>query len=78
MLCFYQVKDFEKLRNDCYNHLGFKINNREAFEKIISDLKIPVMYGGAYRYPHSFSWYIKDPSGYEIEVAFWDNNEITF
>ena len=28
-------------------------------------------YGGLVRMPHSDAWYVKDPTGYSIEVALW-------
>ncbi len=31
-----------------------------------------------WRYPHSESWYVNDPTGWEIEVALWDNDQVRF
>ena len=28
--------------------------------------------------PHSRSWYVTDPTGYEIEVAHWNGDRIVF
>lgn len=39
---------------------------------------IAVDHGGAYRWPHSTSWYIHDPDGYSIEVVRWDEGRIEF
>ncbi len=30
------------------------------------------------RWPHSLAWYVKDPTGYEIEVALWNDDEVRF
>lgn len=59
-------------------HFGLRIRDRAAWEATVAREKIAVTYGGAYRYPHSTSWYIDDPSGHEIEVALWDGNEVRF
>ena len=34
--------------------------------------------GGAQDWPHSTSWYIRDPTGYQIEVVYWHHDEIRF
>lgn len=78
MLCLYQAKKFEDINGSHFSHIGFRINDRAAWEEKISEHKIKVFYGGAYRYRHSYSWYIEDPSGYEIDVALWDDNKISF
>ncbi|MFZ4712133.1 MAG: VOC family protein [Bacteriovoracaceae bacterium] len=60
-------------------HFGLNVDSSLEWEKIVQLHKIKVMYGGAIRYPHSTSWYVEDPSGYEIEVSHWNNeNQITF
>lgn len=78
MLCLYQAKHFEEVNTKHFSHIGFRISDRDAWESVIREHKIKVFYGGAYRYPHSYSWYIEDPSGYEIDVALWDMNTISF
>jgi len=76
MLCLYQGKT-EK--GSGLNHFAFRITDRHAWEEKMRSLNISVSYGdGEIRYPHSSSWYVKDPSGYEIEVVAWDNDEVRF
>jgi catechol-2,3-dioxygenase len=86
MLCIYEMK--EKLsppkenstleKYHLISHFGLKISDRDSWEKIIKDKKLTVLYGGEIKYPHSTSWYIQDPSGYEIEVSAWNNEQIQF
>ena len=59
-------------------HFGIRVHDRADWEARVSREKIHVEYGGAYRYPHSTSWYVKDPTGHQIEVAYWDGDEVTF
>lgn len=48
------------------------------WESIVRDHRLPTYYGSPLRYPHSTSWYVKDPSGYMIEVALWDEDRVEF
>lgn len=81
MLCMYEHPELSTPADEqCHriHHFGLRIKDREDFEEKLSQFSVPVEYGGAIRYPHSWSWYISDPSGYEIEVALWDGDEISF
>ncbi len=60
------------------NHFGLRIRDRAAWEAVVEQLGIPVRYGGAVRWPHSTSWYVFDPTGWEIEVAQWDDDRVRF
>jgi catechol 2,3-dioxygenase-like lactoylglutathione lyase family enzyme len=60
------------------NHFGFRITDREAFEDVLEREDVPVNYGGVVEWPHSLAWYVNDPSGYEIEVALWEDDEVRF
>ena len=33
---------------------------------------------GAVAWPHATAWYVLDPTGYEIEVALWDDDVVRF
>ena len=44
----------------------------------LSRQHLDVRYGGAVSWPHSTSWYVVDPTGYEIEVALWNEDRVTF
>jgi catechol-2,3-dioxygenase len=83
LLCIYErpeleIGDYENDSHHRINHFGLRIQDRQAFEQAIKLNDVTVEYGGAVRYPNSWSWYIIDPSGHEIEVALWDNDRITF
>lgn len=83
MLCLYQSPNAEpkKISFGDYprvSHFGFRITNREVWEKIMIEQAIPLRPDEPIRYPHSWSWYVLDPSGYEIEVTLWDNDQILF
>jgi len=60
------------------NHIGFRVVDRRAWEAVLSEMNPPLFYGSPLRYPNSTSWYVRDPSGYEIEVALWDHDQVAF
>ena len=60
------------------NHFGIRISKEKAWEKKINEYQIKVYYGGVVQHPFSKSWYIKDPSGHEIEVSFSENKVLQF
>jgi catechol 2,3-dioxygenase-like lactoylglutathione lyase family enzyme len=91
LLCMYERADLGHPEEGVYsdeslsidrshriNHFGLRIVDRDSLEKAILKNKVSVKYGAAIRYPFSWSWYICDPTGHEIEVALWDNDEIKF
>jgi len=84
LLCLYQHPELGKADSEGppsgqhLNHFGLRISDRAAWEDTIAREKVKVAYDGPVRWPHSTSWYIEDPSGYEIEVALWDDNRIAF
>ncbi len=86
MLCIYQFEDcryedrfaLRKMGLHGINHFGLRITDRTAWEEIIDREKIEVLYEGPIRWAHSTSWYVSDPTGYEIEVALWDNDKVAF
>ena len=59
-------------------HFGFRITDRSEWEKRVRENNLALYYGGVNEYPHSTSWYVNDPTGYEIEVAVWDQNAPSF
>ena len=59
-------------------HFGLRVVDRGAWEATLARERVPVGYGGAVRWSHSTSWYVTDPTGYEIEVACWDDDRIAF
>jgi catechol 2,3-dioxygenase-like lactoylglutathione lyase family enzyme len=83
MLCIYEFAGRAPASPDAQSchavvHFGLRIENRQAWEAIVEREGIPVQYGGPVRWPHSTSWYIEDPNGYEIEVALWDGGVPSF
>jgi len=86
MLCIYQfaacrLEDRFSLRKmglHGINHFGLRITDRDVWEKTIDQEKIQVLYDGPIRWKHSTSWYINDPTGWEIEIALWDNDTVVF
>jgi catechol 2,3-dioxygenase-like lactoylglutathione lyase family enzyme len=87
MLCVYQhpelsrAPDSDDLAEAGFHrisHFGLRITDRKAWEATVKREKIRVLYSGAVRWPHSTAWYISDPTGYEIEVALWDDDTPKF
>ncbi|MEN8008220.1 MAG: VOC family protein [Candidatus Krumholzibacteriota bacterium] len=86
MLCIYQFEDcryedrfaLRKMGLHGINHFGLRITDRKDWEETIEREKIEILYEGPIRWPHSTSWYIADPTGWEIEVALWDGDSIAF
>lgn len=86
MLCIYEHPDFTLLDGPARReqklhgmaHFGLRVEDREDWEQTLRRENVKVNYDGPVRWPHSTSWYINDPTGYEIEVVLWDNNTITF
>ena len=86
MLCAYEDPQRSFLDSDILrakavhgiNHFAIRITDRQAWEKVIEGEKIQVQFGGAFDWPHSTSWYISDPTGYEIEVVLWDKDHVAF
>jgi len=59
-------------------HFALRIHDEADWLATIQRENIEVLYGGVVTWPHSRSWYIKDPTGYEIEVVLWADEHITF
>ena len=86
LLCLYEnpsrifldVDELENREIQTINHFSLRIMDRSAWENTVRREGIPVQFGGAYAYPHSTSWYINDPTGYEIEVVYWNDDIVSF
>lgn len=59
-------------------HFGLRITDEDEWLEVVDREQIEVLYGGTVEWPHSRSWYLKDPTGYEIEVALWHEDQIAF
>jgi len=57
------------LKKNGFNHFGLHINNFEDVVQKCKELDIEIYYGGPIDWERSSSIYIKDPNGYEIELA---------
>jgi catechol 2,3-dioxygenase-like lactoylglutathione lyase family enzyme len=83
LLCLYEHAerrdpDPEEHGHHGLSHFGLRITDRAAWEKTVERERVEVAYGGAHRWPHSTAWYVTDPTGYEIEVALWDEDRVRF
>jgi catechol 2,3-dioxygenase-like lactoylglutathione lyase family enzyme len=85
MLCLYQHPKLEisprfpePPSNQEVRHFAFRIQDGARFERLCEQQGVPLLFGGPVRWPHSTSYYIQDPSGHQIEVVHWDNDEIAF
>ncbi len=68
-LCLYQRDEFDHFEKNGFNHFGLHIKNFEDVMQKCTELGIEVYYGGQLDWERSSSIYIKDPNGYEIELA---------
>lgn len=83
LLCIYEhnnrkVPNLDREKLHGVNHFSFRIRNKTEWENTVLQLDLQLEYGGLVRYPHSDSWYVIDPTGYEIEIVHWDRDEIHF
>jgi catechol 2,3-dioxygenase-like lactoylglutathione lyase family enzyme len=83
LLCLYEhpergAPDPDEHGHHAPSHFGLRITDRAAWEATVAREKLRVEYGGAHRWPHSTAWYVTDPTGYEIEVALWDDDRVQF
>ena len=85
LLCIYERPDLKFVGYrvqqgrgmHAFAHFGLRITDRKAWEETIAREKVACVYSD-FRYPHSTSWYVVDPTGWEIEVALWDNDAVQF
>ena len=86
MLCIYEEKNKQTTANDDsllnqfhrIYHFGLRIKNKKDWELTLSIFNLKIYFQSPIQYPFSTSWYIKDPSGHQIEVSCWENNEVKF
>lgn len=86
MLCIYENPDYQHLdrfqlaESSLHGmaHFALRIADPETWLAAAQKLGVEIMYDGVVRWPHSQSWYVKDPTGYEIEVVKWDDEVIVF
>ena len=79
MLCLYQLPQKESPSTSQHHkvyHFGIRIDDPEEWEQKLEDSQVQPHL--VWDYPHSKSWYVRDPSGHEIEVCYWQGNRIQF
>lgn len=59
-------------------HFALRITDGPAMEKLLRERDVPMMYGGPVTWPYSTAYYIVDPTGHQIELVAWNDNEIKF
>lgn len=82
MLCMYEdagrAAPTEDGEAHTVSHFGLRIHDEDAWTATLERTGHPVLYGGPVRWPRSTSWYVHDPSGWKIEVALWDDDQVHF
>jgi catechol 2,3-dioxygenase-like lactoylglutathione lyase family enzyme len=79
MLCVYERPELGAPEGDGKHHrvrhAGFRIRDRAEWEAVLTREGVESEYR---EYPHSDSWYVTDPTGYEIEVVHWKDGCVRF
>lgn len=86
MLCVYEDPGRKFIDGDAlrtsrvhgFNHFALRITDRSEWLHTIKRENISLNYGEQVSWPHSTSWYVSDPTGYEIEVVAWEGDSISF
>ena len=86
MLCVYEHPERTKLDRfelqdrgiHGMNHFSLRIEDESNWQKVVDAESLEILYGGIVTWPHSRSWYIKDPTGNEIEVTSWADGKPDF
>jgi catechol 2,3-dioxygenase-like lactoylglutathione lyase family enzyme len=59
-------------------HFALRLHDEADFLARVEATGATLGYGGRVDWPHSSAWYVKDPSGYEIEVVRWHDDAARF
>lgn len=83
MICMYENKTLQSTKEapegvHYISHFGIRVSDRGEWEERIKKCKLEILFGGVYKYPHSVSWYLFDPSGHEIEVSYSEGRPLKF
>ena len=86
MLCIYQrpaaehLDRFElaKRKQHGVSHFALRVEDAKAWQATMDREELTPRYDGAITWKHSTSWYLNDPTGYEIEVVSWHGDQIAF
>ena len=74
----YDDDDLQSHRVHGLNHFGLTVEDADLWLSKAESMGVEISYGGVIKWPHSRAWYVKDPSGWEIEVVAWDDGVISF
>jgi catechol 2,3-dioxygenase-like lactoylglutathione lyase family enzyme len=85
-LCIYQHPEFSSPTDEAQinaavhhvRHFALRITDRAAWEATVKHENLHLEFGGLVTWPHSLAWYIRDPSGYSIEIALWNSGSPDF
>jgi catechol 2,3-dioxygenase-like lactoylglutathione lyase family enzyme len=83
MLCLYERPGYEgadpellgRRRLHGIRHFGLRIEDERGWRELLRREGLPYE---ETTWPHSTSWYVTDPTGYEIEVAHWKEGRVRF
>lgn len=83
MLCIYERPEYrptdgEALRDlglHGVRHFGLRIEDEAEWRRVLSREGLEAE---ERRWPRSTSWYVNDPTGYDIEVAYWHDGRVDF
>jgi lactoylglutathione lyase len=84
MLCLYERENrsYESAYGDVphhgINHFAIRITDSDEWREVVERENVEIQFGEEIRYPNSTSWYVVDPTGYQIEVVHWDEDKIRF
>ena len=78
MVCLYEDPEWTRDRAGTgIHHVGVRLTDVDDWTQRIERHLIPVDWADV-QWPHSRSWYLRDPAGNELEVAFWDRDQVRF
>ena len=83
MLCL-TTKNIRKSTDEDYatihlaNHFALRTSDENEWSKRFRYYQPETYYPTPHKYPHSTSWYIKDPNGHRIEVVAWKKDQVQF
>jgi len=86
MLCIYERPGLTKLDRfqladkglHYLAHFGLRITDEAEWLETVKSEGLEILYDGPVRWPHATAWYLLDPTGWEIEVALWDDDTVAF
>lgn len=79
MLAIYETKQL-RIEQEGFKiyHFGFRLTDEKDWLLRLNTYKLQTYYNSPVIYPHSKSWYVKDPTGHTIEISLWENDKIRF